>query len=272
MGCSALAGMNEGGQPVYPAAIVVFRMFGGRFMSQPVCAIVGAGEGLGRALAARFAGEGYAMALLSRSSEGSAAAMEAVRAHTGNVAFHAADAGRPETVEAALGTVAAEMGDIDVLIYNARGSFTACAPLDMSYDALEDIFRVEVVGAYAAARAVLPSMIARGQGSIFFSSATAAFRGSRTHPLYAIGKFGLRGLSQSLAKAYAPDGVHIVHVRLDCDLDVPIMREAYGERYDPASLASPDDVAQGYWLAHLQPKGAWSNEIELRPYTETWTY
>ncbi|MEM7269858.1 MAG: short-chain dehydrogenase, partial [Pseudomonadota bacterium] len=91
-------------------------------------------------------------------------------------------------------------------------------------------------------------------------------------PLYAIGKFGLRALSQSLAKAYAKDGVHIVHVRLDCDLDVPIMRNLYGDAYDPAKLADPADIAEGYWLTHLQPKGAWSNEIELRPHGERWTY
>ena len=82
----------------------------------------------------------------------------------------------------------------------------------------------------------------------------------------------MRGLSQSLAKAYAKDGVHIVHVRLDCDLDVPGMRELYGEKYDPAKLARPEDVAESYWLTHLQPNSAWSNEIELRPYSEEWTY
>mgnify|MGYP003308901579 FL=1 len=164
------------------------------------------------------------------------------------------------------------MDEIDILIYNARGEFTACEPLDMTYAALEDTYRVEVVGAFAAAKTVLPAMIKRSRGSIFFSSATAAYRGSRTHPLYAIGKFGLRALSQSLTKAYAKDGVHIVHVRLDCDLDVPYMRGAHSDKYDPATLASPSDVAESYWLTHLQPQSAWSNEIELRPYTEVWTY
>jgi NADP-dependent 3-hydroxy acid dehydrogenase YdfG len=115
-------------------------------------------------------------------------------------------------------------------------------------------------------------MIRRSRGSVFFSSATAAFRGSNTHPLYAIGKFGLRALSQSLSKAYAKNGVHIVHFRLDCDLDVPIMRDLYGEEYDPVKLANPDDVAETYWLTYLQPKSAWSNEVEIRPHTEAWTY
>ncbi|MDH3695346.1 MAG: SDR family NAD(P)-dependent oxidoreductase [Gammaproteobacteria bacterium] len=243
-------------------------------MSRQVCAIVGAGEGLGRAFAAKFASQDFDIALISRSEANSVAAIEAAKTASGTVKaqFFSADATRPETIESALATVARDVGEIDVLIYNVRGEFTACAPLDMSYAALEDNHRVEVVGAFAAAKSVLPSMIKRARGSVFFSSATAAFRGSSTHPLYAIGKFGLRALSQSLAKAYAKDGVHIVHFRLDCDLDVPIMRDLYGDRYDPEKLASPDDVAQAYWLTHLQPAGAWSNEVEIRPSKEAWTY
>ena len=243
-------------------------------MSRPVCVIVGAGEGLGRALAARFAGEGFDIGLISRSREGSSAAAEAaVSADPGaKVDFLAADARQPATVEQALNAVASRVGVVDVLIYNARGEFTRREPLDMTYAELEEVYRVEVVGAFAAARAVLPAMRKRRAGSVMFSSATAAFRGSATHPLYAIGKFGLRALSQSLAKAYSKDGVHVVHMRLDCDLDVPLMRELYGDRYDDAHLADPDAVAQAYWWAHKQPSSAWSNEIELRPHTEYWTY
>ena len=242
-------------------------------MSRSVCVVIGAGEGLGRALAAKFASEGFDIALISRSRAGCAAAMQAVKQANNavDVCFYCADALKPLTLESALDDVASDMGDIEVLIYNVRGEFTACAPLDMSYDALEDNYRTEVIGAFAAAKSVLPSMIKRSTGSVFFSSATAAFRGSSRYPVYAIGKFGLRALSQSLAKGYAREGVHIVHFRLDCDLDVPIMRELYGDEYDPQKLASPDDVAQTYWLTHLQPKGAWSNEVEIRPGSETWT-
>ena len=243
-------------------------------MSRSVCAIVGAGEGLGRALAAKFAAEGFDIALISRTEAGCAAAMEAAKAasDSAEVRFFSADVTQPETIESVLTTIANDMGEIDVLIYNVRGEFTSCAPLDMTYSALEDNYRVEVVGAFAAAKSVLPSMINRSQGSVFFSSATAAFRGSSRFPLYAIGKFGLRGLSQSLAKAYAKDGVHIVHFRLDCDLAVPAMEELYGDKYNSENLARPDDVAEAYWLTHLQPKGAWSNEVEIRPYDEIWTY
>jgi len=242
-------------------------------MPRSVCAIVGAGEGLGRALAAKFATQGFDIALISRSEVNCAAAIEATKTASDRVEvrFYSADATKPETLESALSAAARDLGEIEVLIYNARGDFTACAPLEMSYAALENSYRVEVIGAFAAARSVLPSMIDRSRGSLFFSSATAALRGSGTHPLYSIGKFGLRALSQSLTRAYAKDGVHIVHFRLDCDLDVPIMRELYGDKYDPDILADPDAVAESYWLIHCQPRSAWSNEVELRPHAENWT-
>ena len=164
------------------------------------------------------------------------------------------------------------MGEVRLLIYNVRGRFDSCRPLDMTYEALEKIYQEEVVGAFAAAKAVLPNMIEKGQGSIFFSSATAALRGSARFPLYAIGKFGLRALSQSLAKAYAVNGIHVAHFRLDCNLDVPVMKELFCSEYDPENFADPDDIAQTYWLTFQQPKSAWSNEVEIRPYTEEWTY
>ena len=241
-------------------------------MAQPLCAIVGAGEGLGRSLATKFAGEGFDIALVSRSEKGSGAAAEAAAQANpaASVRFFAGDATQPETIEQAFSRVADEMGEVEVLIYNVRGSFTRRDPLEMSYAELDEIYRLEVVGAFAAAKSVLPAMRERGGGNVFFSSATAALRGSGTHPLYAIGKFGLRALSQSLAKAYSRDGVHIVHFRLDCDLDVPLMRAHYGDNTE--GLANPDEVAEAYWWAFQQPKSAWSNEIELRPYTEAWTY
>ena len=243
-------------------------------MSNPVCAIVGAGEGLGRALAAKFANHGFDIGLVSRSEQNSTAAMQAAANSNPNarVQFFEADGSRPATIEKAFATIATQMGEVEVLIYNARDSFVSCEPLELTYEDLEENYRLEVVGALASAKCVIPAMRERGKGSVFFSSATAAYRGSATHALYSIGKFGLRALSQSLAKAYSKDGVHVVHVRLDCDLDMPLMREIYGERFDSSQMANTDDVAQSYWWVYQQPRSAWSNELELRPYTEEWTY
>jgi NAD(P)-dependent dehydrogenase (short-subunit alcohol dehydrogenase family) len=243
-------------------------------MSQKVCAIVGAGEGLGQSLAEAFAAAGYDLALLSRTEAGSRAAIEAARAASpaGRAKFYAADASDPAAIEAALGRVREELGDVEVLVYNVRGGLSMKPPLAIEYAELRDIFEIEVVGALAAAKAVMPRMVEAGHGTVIFSSATAALRGSATNALYAIGKFGLRALSQSLAKAYAKAGVHVAHVRLDCALDVPIVRKMMGSSFDPVNASQTADVAKTYvWIAE-QPKSAWSNEVELRPFTENWTY
>jgi NAD(P)-dependent dehydrogenase (short-subunit alcohol dehydrogenase family) len=247
--------------------------YGGN-MDRRVCAIVGAGEGLGQSLAAAFAAKGFDIALSSRSENGSGKAADAARRANpaAKVAFFAASASEPQTLEAALGRARRELGDIEVLIYNVRGDLRPKPPLEIEYQELRAILDLEVVGALAAAKAVIPAMIEKGRGTVIFSSATAAFRGSATNPLYAIAKFGARGLAQSLAKAYAKAGVHVAHVRLDCALDVPVVRKIMGPKFDPDKTASTDDVASTYLWIVDQPKSAWSNEVELRPFTEEWTY
>lgn len=238
-----------------------------------ICAIVGAGEGLGASLSKIFAADGADLALLTRTAAGAAKAREAAMAAnpSGRALFVETDASRPESLKDSLRRVAQELGPVDVLIYNVRGALSFQPPLDVSLQALRDILDLEVVGALAATQAVLPAMIERGHGTILYSSATAALRGSANGLLYATAKFGLRGLAQSVAKAYAAKGVHAAHLRLDCALDVPVTRQLMGKNYKPENTAHPDDVAQSYLWIHKQPRSAWSNEVELRPYTETWT-
>lgn len=241
---------------------------------KPICTVVGAGEGLGRSLAKKFAAQGFDIALISRTESKAVPILEAIKQENSDVTarFFTADVTKPEAVEAAFTHIRKDMGNTSALLYTARGEFIAYEPLELSYEVLENIFRIEVMGAFAAAKSVLPTMIERGQGKIFFTSATAAFRGSAKYPHYAIGKFGMRALSQSLAKAYAKDGVHVAHMRLDLDLDVPLMQAIYAESDHEPNMVNPDDVAEAFWLTHQQPKAAWSNEVELRPYTENWTY
>jgi short-subunit dehydrogenase len=242
--------------------------------NQPICTIVGAGEGLGRSLAKKFASEGFDIALISRSESTAEPILEMIQQENTKVTarFIAADVTETKSLESAFSKIQTDWGEVSTLLYTARGEFIAYEPLDLPYEVLEKIFQIEVMGPFVAAKAVLPSMIERQQGHIFFSSATAAFRGSAKYPHYAVGKFGMRALSQSLAKAYAKDGIHVAHMRLDLDLDVPLMRDIYANSDHEPNLVDPDDVAQAFWLTHQQPKTAWSNEVELRPFTEAWTY
>lgn len=236
--------------------------------NRPLCAIVGAGEGLGVALARAFAAEGHDLLLVGRAAARQSAARDAAVAAGAKVTIEEADARDPAALTKALAAASAA----EVLIYNPRAGLTFKPPLEVTAEELQDILALEVVGAFAAARAVLPAMIERGRGTLIFSSATAALRGSGRNLLYATGKFGLRGMAQSLAKAYGAKGVHVAHVRLDCALDVPVVKKMMGDRYDKSHTANTDDVAKSYVWIHQQPRSAWSNEIELRPYTEDWTY
>ncbi len=166
-------------------------------MKRKVCTIIGAGEGLGRALAARFSSEGLDLALISRTEEGSNAAAEAARSSGVEVRFYSADAQAPETIEGALTRACDEFGTPDVLIYNVRDAFTRCEPLEMSYADLEAVFRLEVVSAFAAARAVLPASQAlprawvggcnagraQSSGSVLLSSGSIQSSGRKTGSL-----------------------------------------------------------------------------------------
>jgi len=238
-----------------------------------LCTIVGAGEGLGKSLARKFAQQGFDIALISRSESTAAPIIDSLQKSFSTVTarYFAADVTQPTELEAVISELHREMGNTTILLYNARGEFNAYDPLDLPYEVLDNLLRIEVVGALAAAKAVLPAMIEKGSGNVFYSSATAAFRGSSQYPHYAIAKFGLRALSQSLSRAYSKQGIHIAHMRLDCDLDVPLMQSIYTDSDHAPVMVNPDDVAESYWLTYLQPKTAWSNEVELRPFTETWT-
>jgi len=243
-------------------------------MSKKVCLIVGAGQGLGRALAQKFANEGYHLSLVSRTLNGSRIALKAAHsAFPGGDHRHViADATKPEELEKTLAEAVASHGTPEIFIYNPRGGYQLRDPLQISYAEINDTLNLEVVGALASAKAIIPGMLDNKKGTVIFSSATAAFRGSGTNPLYSIGKFGLRGLSQSLAKAYSAKGLHIAHVRLDCTLDVPDIRDWMGDAFKIEETSNVDDVAQSYWWLHQQPRSAWSNEAELRPFSENWTF
>jgi NAD(P)-dependent dehydrogenase (short-subunit alcohol dehydrogenase family) len=229
-------------------------------MSNPVCVIVGIGPKNGAAFARRFDQAGYRIALLSRStafSEQLAEELQDARAFQ-------CDAADPASVENAFNEVRAELGDVDVLIYNA-GSGSWQTIEEITPEGFEQSWRVNALGALVASQQVIPAMQQRGSGQIVIVGATASLRGRPKTTGFAAAKAAQRSLAQSMAKHLHPRGIHVSLLIIDGQIDVP-----GGEAADAGERLDPNDIAG---LAHYlttQPRSAWSFEVEARPSMESW--
>jgi NAD(P)-dependent dehydrogenase (short-subunit alcohol dehydrogenase family) len=231
-------------------------------------AIVGVGPGLGRAVAARFAQGGFAVALMARSEEASSAIQAEITSAGGIARPFACDASDENSVRSAFARAREELGDPEVLVYNA-GAFQMGGVLQLSPADLERTWRINCLGGLVTAQAVLPKMIERGRGTILFTGATAALRGSAQFASLAVGKFGLRALAQSMARELGPRGIHVAHVIIDGGIDTPRVRAMVAARQAAApTLLSPAAIAETYWHLHTQDPSAWTHEMDLRPSVE----
>jgi NAD(P)-dependent dehydrogenase (short-subunit alcohol dehydrogenase family) len=220
--------------------------------------IVGAGAGLSASLARLFAKHGLAIALAARDT----AKLERLCAETGAVA-HACDATKSEEV-ARLFRILDGTGAPDVVVYNASGRVRG--PL-VSLDAqdVERSIRVSAFGGFLVAREAVRRMVPNGKGAILFTGASASVKGYPESAPFAMGKFALRGLAQSMARELAPKGIHVAHIVIDGG----IRSAARPDPPDrPDSLLDPDAIAQSYLHVLGQPRNAWTWEIELRPWVE----
>ncbi|CAN5803619.1 SDR family NAD(P)-dependent oxidoreductase [soil metagenome] len=236
-------------------------------MSDKVAAVLGVGPGLGAAIARRFAGEGFAVALMARREESVARVREEIEDRGCKTITVSADATDSDSVAAAFERVREELGDPEVFVYNA-GAFQMGGILDLSPQQFDDCFRANCAGAFYAAQQVLPAMVEAGRGTILLTGASAALRGKASFSALAVGKFGLRALAQSMAREFGPQGVHVSHIIVDGQIDTPRLREMTPEREDHTML-SPSAIAETYWLLHSQDRTAWALELDLRPAVES---
>jgi NAD(P)-dependent dehydrogenase (short-subunit alcohol dehydrogenase family) len=229
-----------------------------------VCAVVGVGPGNGAAFARRFAAGGYAVALLARSTELSAQLASALPdAHA-----YACDVGDAASVERAFEAIRREMGEVDVLVYNA-GSGVWGNVEDISAADFEASWRVNALGALLVSRQVIPAMKRAGAGSIVFVGATASRRGAARTAAFAPAKAAQRSLAESMARHLWPAGIHVSLIVVDGVVSLPRTRQRMPDKPD-SFFIQPDDVAEtAYGLSH-QGRSAWSFEVEARPFGETW--
>src|SRR5499433_60740 len=221
--------------------------------------IVGAGEGLSASLARLFAREEINVALAARKIEKLGALCRETGAHA--YACNAADA---DDVERLFGLVEREIAAPDLVVYNAsgrtRGPFVDLVPADVA-----NAIAVSAYGGFLVAQQAARRMLPSKHGAILFTGASASVKGYAQSAPFAMGKFALRGLAQSMARELSPQGIHVAHFVIDGGI-----RSA--ARADPAdrpdSMLDPDAIALSYWNVLQQPRSAWTWEIELRPWVE----
>ncbi len=221
--------------------------------------IVGAGEGLSASLARLFNREGLRVALAARSVE----KLGALCSETGAQAY-ACNASDPDEVERLFGLVEREIGTPDVVVYNAsaraRGPFIDLVPAEVAQS-----MAVSAFGGFLVAQQAAKRMLPQRHGAILFTGASASVKGYAQSAPFAMGKFALRGLAQSMARELSPQGLHVAHFVIDGG----IRSAARAEPADrPDSMLDPDAIALSYWNVLQQPKSAWSWELELRPWVE----
>jgi NAD(P)-dependent dehydrogenase (short-subunit alcohol dehydrogenase family) len=236
-------------------------------MNGRVAAVLGVGPGLGAAVARRFASEGFAVAMMARREESLAKIRQDIEPDGGTALLVSADATNADSVAAAFERISAELGDPEVLVYNA-GAFQMGGVLEVSPAQFDECFRANCAGAFYAAREVLPAMLEAGHGTILLTGASAALRGKARFSALAVGKFGLRALAQSMAREFGPRGIHVSHVIIDGQINTPRIQEMMPDREDHTML-SPDAIAETYWQLHSQDRTAWTLEMDLRPSVES---
>ncbi len=235
--------------------------------------IIGAGEGNGAAIAKRFAREGYVACVVRRHLEPLQALVAEIEAAGGEARAFASDARKEEAVIALIDQIEREVGPIEVLVFNA-GANVPSSILDETAQKYFKIWEMACFAGFLNAREAAKRMVKHGRGTILFTGATASMRGGKNFAAFSGAKHALRALAQSMARELGPRGIHVGHIVIDGMVDTAFIRDnfpqVYAERMPKEGIMQPEHIAESYWTLHQQPRDAWTFELDLRPYMETW--
>lgn len=233
-------------------------------MASPVCVVAGFGPGNGAAFTRRFASEGYRVAMLARSEAPLREMERAVPAAKG----YAVDVADPAAVSEAFARIRRDLGLVDVLVHNAAG-WMMKPFLETTPEELEQVWRANALSFFLCAQQAAKEMLAAGRGAIIAIGATASVRGAANFGAFASSKAAMRSLAQSMARSLGPKGIHVAHVVIDGVIDTPRTRTFLPDQKEEFFL-KPDAIADAVFHLARQDPSAWTFELDVRPFGESW--
>jgi NAD(P)-dependent dehydrogenase (short-subunit alcohol dehydrogenase family) len=233
--------------------------------------VIGAGDALGGSVARRFAREGFDAVIVRRNADQLEPLAEAIRAEGGRAHPFGVDARKEEEMVALFDRVEADIAPIGACVFNI-GANVRFPIADTTSRVFFKVWEMACFGGFLAGREAAKKMTPRGEGTIIFTGATASIRGREGFAAFASAKHGLRAVAQSMARELGPKGIHVAHTVIDGPIDTAFIRDNFPDRYalkDQDGLLNPDHIADAYWSLHAQPRDAWTHELDLRPWMES---
>jgi NAD(P)-dependent dehydrogenase (short-subunit alcohol dehydrogenase family) len=239
-------------------------------------AVIGSGDFIGAAIARKFAAEGFTVLVGRRKGEKLGPLVAEIEATGGRIIGRSLDARKEEEIIAFL-SAADAAAPLEVCIFNI-GANVNFPLVDTTERVFRKVWEMACYAGFLTGREAARLMLARGQGNIFFTGATASLRGGAGYAAFASAKFGLRAVAQCAARELGPKNIHVAHLIIDAGVDTQWVRERIKERegeaalanLDPGRLMQPQSVAEAYWQIYQEPRDAWSFEREIRPFAEKW--
>ncbi|MEM9775314.1 MAG: SDR family oxidoreductase [Chloroflexota bacterium] len=237
-----------------------------------VALVIGAGPGLGGAVARRFAAEGYTVCATRRKKESLDNLVAEVESAGGTIESFGVDARKEEAVIELFEHIEKEIGQLEVVVFNigANIRFNIVETTTRKY---YKVWEMAAFAGFLAGREAAKYMKERVRGTIIFTGATASVRGREGFSAFAGAKHALRALAESMARELMPQGIHVAHIIVDGMIDTPWIHENFGDaiaKMPEDAILDPNDIAENYLFIHNQPRSAWTFEMDLRPWCEKW--
>ncbi|WP_438985667.1 SDR family NAD(P)-dependent oxidoreductase [Aequoribacter sp.] len=237
-----------------------------------VVLVVGAGDAIGSAIATRFAQEGYTVCMARRNGDRLAPLVEELSQQGLTAHAFTCDARKEDELIGLFEHVESSIGALEVVVFNI-GANVPMKIVDTDSRKFFKIWEMACFSGFLTGREAAQRMLTRGRGTIIFTGATASLRGAAGFGAFASAKAGLRAMAQSLAKEMGPKNIHVAHVVIDAPVDTAWIMENVPEASQLKAndgLVVPSHLADNYLMLHKQPRDAWTFELDIRPWSESW--